>query len=144
MSNHDGSYMLRDVLRLMLDKGFFDGKTDEAIQDFMREMMSICDGHDGNVYEAVEGIESRLRYCYRCEKVVPVIHEEDSLCSKCKLEELQEDLRYYERLYGSSDHFEEKDELEYIEERDKGRWIKAIEDVEKYKKLVEEEFPEQS
>lgn len=140
MSNHDGSYMLRDVLRLMLDKEFFNGKTDEERQDFMRKMMSICDRYDGNVYEAVEGIESRLRYCHMCKKVVQVIHEEDSICSKCKLEELQEDLRHYERLYGSLDYFEGKGELEYIEERDKGRWIKTIEDIEKYKKLFKEEF----
>lgn len=143
MSNHSGSYMLRDVLELMLEKDFFEGKTDQEREEFIRGIMDICQAHDGNEGEAVYDIAEELRYCYWCRKVVPVIRKGEHWCSKCNLEETQRQLRYYTNKYGSLDYFNNKEALDRQEKIDKDRWTEFISDEEEYEKMVIEDFGEE-
>lgn len=133
MSNHSGSYMLNDVLSLMLEQGLWNKMNKCERQEFMKGIMRITNGYDGNPGEVVDGIADALGYCYWCECIVPTVYEE-GLCSKCNLSQAQDCDERFEIRYGSLDTLEEKNGCV------KDRWNKAIADIEKYQQLVEKDF----
>lgn len=134
MSNHSGSYMLNDVLSLMLKQGIWDKLSKDQRQNFMEGIIKITDGYDGNAGEVVDGIAEALGYCYWCECIVPAVYE-DSLCSKCALSAAQDSKERFEIRYGSLDTLDEKNEWV------KNQWTQAIMNIEKYQQLVEKDFP---
>lgn len=81
MSNHSGSYMLRDVLALLEKRGFFANQEPEAIQQFLNEVLKIGDGHDCNHGEILDGIGERIGVCYGCVKLAELDH---GLCQSCR------------------------------------------------------------
>ena len=62
MSNHSGSYMLNDVLSLMLKQGIWDKLSKDQRQNFMEGIIKITDEYDGNAGEVVDGIADALGY----------------------------------------------------------------------------------
>ena len=82
MSNHDGSYMLNDILILLEEYKFFTTLTKKEISKFCQKVKSIGGEHDCNNGEIFDGIGERLKICYWCfnsaEEMV------DGICKECK------------------------------------------------------------
>ena len=82
MSNHDGSYMLNEVLLLLEKRGFFNGLTQEEIKSFVHDIVYIGNCHDCNDGEIFDEIGKRLKYCYCCEKFTEELNDR-GLCKEC-------------------------------------------------------------
>lgn len=83
MSNHSGSYMLNDVLCLLIKYDFFEGMSDEKKEKFVNELVSIGNGHDCNSGEILEGLSDYLKICYCCGKVKDSFEEGEDICTDC-------------------------------------------------------------
>jgi hypothetical protein len=66
VSNHDGSYMLRDVLTLLDSAGIWEQMPRAKMQQLVVEMVRFaCHRHDCNAGEILDGHE-KLGVCYYC------------------------------------------------------------------------------
>jgi hypothetical protein len=66
VSNHDGSYMLRDVLTLLDRAGIWEQLPRAKMQQLVVEMVRLaCHHHDCNAGEILDGHE-KLGVCYCC------------------------------------------------------------------------------
>jgi len=81
MSNHSGSYILNDVLRLLENRGFFEKLTPEEIEAFFLEIVKIGNNCDCNQGEILEEIGERMGICYSFLRVSESL--EYGLCSSC-------------------------------------------------------------
>ena len=82
MSNHDGSYILNEVLLLLERYDFFKSLTQKEITDFVKEVIKIGDYHDCNNGEIFNDIGKRVKYCYYCGEFAEEF-DDDGLCKKC-------------------------------------------------------------
>ncbi|ACV59958.1 MULTISPECIES: hypothetical protein [Alicyclobacillus] len=80
MSNHDGSYMLNEVIRTMMDEGIEEQIGRDAFIKLIKKIIEIGRHHDCNNGEILEDLE-HLKLCYLC------LHESDVLidgvCPTC-------------------------------------------------------------
>ena len=82
MSNHNGSYMLNEVLELLEEKHFFEKLTVEEKHDFILQIIKIGDENDCNPGEILEDIGERLGICYYCLEISDSF--ENGLCPSCR------------------------------------------------------------
>jgi len=82
MSNHDGSYMLNEVLHTAKDIGIFKNIGKEKARKFALEMIKIGRDYDCNNGEILDEIAEELGICYCCLKETDDI--EDGLCKNCR------------------------------------------------------------
>jgi hypothetical protein len=83
MSNHDGSYMLNEVLETLVDLGIDAKIGKETTLAFVRKVVQIGENHDGNPGEILEGL-GQFGLCYLCMKTSDVLRR--GLCPPCASE----------------------------------------------------------
>ena len=82
MSNHDGSYLLNEVLRLLEERGLFTQLGPETTQQLVRDIVRLSSRYDCNRGEILEEIGERLGICYLCLSAnSDLIHGE---CGSCR------------------------------------------------------------
>lgn len=81
MSNHDGSYMLNEVLVVLEKYDFFKLLSKEKTLKFIEKIVDIGSGSDCNTGEILEEIGEKLNICYCCLKYAEEFS--NGLCSKC-------------------------------------------------------------
>jgi recombinational DNA repair protein RecR len=81
MSNHDGSYMLNDVLKLLEKESIFEIIGQEKSQKIALDFIKIGNGHDCNNGEILDDIGERLKICYCCLKISNEF--KNGLCKSC-------------------------------------------------------------
>ncbi len=81
MSNHDGSYMLNEVLVLLDKYSVFDWLGKEKAKQFVDDVIYISRGHDCNMGEVLEGIGEKFDLCYECCR--PTTEFVDGICREC-------------------------------------------------------------
>lgn len=83
MSDHTGSYMLNDILKLMDDEQVFNLLGKEETQKFIRKMLQIsCRSYDCNAGEILDGLTDRFELCYSCQAATGDLS--DGLCRACR------------------------------------------------------------
>lgn len=82
MSNHDGGYMLNEVLLLLEKYGFFNTLRQQEIVDFAKDIVTIGNDHDCNDGEIFNKIGRRMKYCYCCRKFSEEF-DDDGVCKDC-------------------------------------------------------------
>ena len=60
MSNHDGSYMLNEILKLLEEDGVFGKLGKEEAQEIVLKILKIGEHHDCNNGEILEDIGEKL------------------------------------------------------------------------------------
>jgi hypothetical protein len=81
MSNHAGSYMLRDVLTLLTQAGVWQYMPRPATQNLVVGIVDLaCRRYDCNAGEILDGHEG-LSVCYSCLKPVEPLRR--GLCLSC-------------------------------------------------------------
>ena len=81
MSNHDGSYLINDILFLLDNYQVFKLLGKEKTLQFLASIRKIGCEHDCNAGEILEKIGANLGVCYRCWQYANTL--EDGLCPKC-------------------------------------------------------------
>ena len=82
MSNHSGSYMLNDVLKVLERESVFEFLSKVKTQAIIHEITEIARYQaDCNPGEILEGIGERLSICYCCQKSAEEFRE--GLCRSC-------------------------------------------------------------
>lgn len=81
MSNHDGSYLLNEVLFLLEKQNFFDFLGKKKTLAFLDEIRTIGHDHDCNDGEILEGIGKNLKVCCCCWSYSKKL--EDGICKEC-------------------------------------------------------------
>ncbi len=82
MSNHDGSYMLSEVLTLLEERNFFSNMTRKEIKKFLNDIVKIGHNYDCNQGEILESIGESMGICYYCIKFSNDL--DDGLCPSCR------------------------------------------------------------
>ena len=82
MSNHDGSYMLNEVLHLLDRAKVFEKLGKKDSQRLLLDLIKISDQHDCNPGEILEGIGEKLGICYCCRRTAEDL--EGGICGKCR------------------------------------------------------------
>ncbi|HJZ46922.1 MAG TPA: hypothetical protein VKE41_07135, partial [Roseiflexaceae bacterium] len=81
MSNHGGSYMLRDVLTLLTQAGVWEHLPRPVTQSLVGNIVDLaCRRYDCNAGEILDGHEG-LGVCYSCRKPVEPLRR--GLCLSC-------------------------------------------------------------
>ena len=88
MSNHWGSYMLNDVLRLLDAEGLFEDLGKERTQDITLKILRIGMENDGNANEVLDGMGPRTGVCFYCQRAVEEFAD-DEWCKECHEEHLR-------------------------------------------------------
>lgn len=82
MSNHDGSYMLRDVLTLLDKAGVWEQMPRARTQQLVVEIVRLaCHRHDCNAGEILDGHE-KLGVCYYCWSPAETLRR--GICRACR------------------------------------------------------------
>lgn len=82
MSNHDGSYMLRDVLTLLDTAGVWEQMPRARTQQLVVEIVRLaCHRHDCNAGEILDGHE-KLGVCYYCRNPAETLRR--GICRACR------------------------------------------------------------
>jgi hypothetical protein len=85
MSNHEGSYLLNEVIGILDGAKVFELLGKEKSQELvLRITRRGTSRHDCNAYEILEGYEERLGICHVC--VAPAKEIEDGVCVACRKE----------------------------------------------------------
>ena len=82
MSNHDGSYMLNEVLILLEKRGFFSCMKPSETKKFIKSILKIGNEYDCNDGEILEDIGESLGICYCCVEFTKDL--DDGVCSSCR------------------------------------------------------------
>jgi len=80
MSNHDGSYILNEVLETFVKMKINEKIGREDTLEFVKRMIQIGDDHDGNPGEVLNGLEC-IGLCYSCLQESDTLHR--GLCHDC-------------------------------------------------------------
>jgi hypothetical protein len=81
MSNHSGSYMLNEVLKLLEKELVFEFWGQVKTQNLVRAIARIGYDYDCNSGEILEQIGARIGLCYCC--CEPTAEFCDGLCQNC-------------------------------------------------------------
>jgi recombinational DNA repair protein RecR len=81
VSNHSGSYMLNDVLRMLERYSVFDMLGDKKTQELVLEIVRMSDDYDCNVDEILDNIGEHVGVCYDCLR--PAREFRDGICKEC-------------------------------------------------------------
>ena len=81
MSNHSGSYMLNDVLKMLERESFFEHLGKERTHTFVLSILQMSHQYDCNTGEILEELGERLGICYYCEDRADEFR--DGVCIKC-------------------------------------------------------------
>lgn len=82
MSNHDGSYMLNEVLKLLDRYEFFNTIGKGKTHSFISQILKLSQHYDCNEGEILEEIGKKLGICYYCGNYASNLAE-DGVCLKC-------------------------------------------------------------
>ena len=87
MSNHDGSYMLNEVLSLLQDEyAFFDNIEAKTREEFIIKILKLGGGHDCNNGEILSNLGKKLEFCYYCKSSTKDFDADSDICNKCRVE----------------------------------------------------------
>lgn len=81
MSNHSGSYMLNDVLKMFEKEAVFDFLGKEKTQNFIIDILKMAYQYDCNPGEILENIGEKVGVCYSCHKNAEEFY--DGVCKRC-------------------------------------------------------------
>jgi len=83
MSNHSGSYMLNEVITILIREHCFDHLDKEKKQNLIEEIVKLARYEDDcNPGEILEGHTDYFKICYCC---LAKTHDlESGLCVKCR------------------------------------------------------------
>jgi hypothetical protein len=81
MSNHDGSYLINQILFLLNDHEVFQFFGKEKTLQFLKRIREIGCEHDCNAGEILEEIGEQLKICYCCWEYADSL--ENEMCGKC-------------------------------------------------------------
>lgn len=81
MSNHSGSYMLNDILKVLDKKSVFNFLGKEKTHALIIEILNISYQYDCNPGEILENIGPKIGVCYYCTKSAEEFH--DGICKSC-------------------------------------------------------------
>lgn len=82
MSNHQGSYMLNSILRMLDRYAVFEAIGPEKTQEIVLEMLKVYPyNYDCNTSEILEGLGERFGVCYNCRG--PATEFRDGICVAC-------------------------------------------------------------
>ena len=83
MSNHSGSYMLNDIIKMLDDKQVLETIGLEKSQQVIAKLVRIATRqYDCNAGEILEGHTDRLNLCYCCLAISTDL--ESGLCRNCR------------------------------------------------------------
>ena len=81
MSNHSGSHMLNDVLRVLEKESVFDLLGKEKTQDLVVGILKVSRQYDCNPDEILDEMGERVGVCYYCQKGTDEF--QSGLCKDC-------------------------------------------------------------
>lgn len=81
MSNHSGSYMINDILKIMLELKMFENISQEDKKVFFEKIWEIVYKNDCNVGEVLECIGKQIGVCYYCHGFKSFFEED--MCVEC-------------------------------------------------------------
>ncbi len=81
MSNHSGSYMLNEVLKLLDQYSVYEFLGREKTQELTRAVLKISWQYDCNPGEILADIGEHLGVCYYCQH--PANEFQDGVCLRC-------------------------------------------------------------
>ena len=82
MANHQGAYMLNNVLRMLEGESFFATLGPEKTQQFIKRVVDLGYRDDCQSYEILDGIGPHLGICVVCSCRSDDL--EDGRCSDCR------------------------------------------------------------
>ncbi|ADG05611.1 MULTISPECIES: hypothetical protein [Kyrpidia] len=82
MSNHSGSHMLNEVLRIFLDLKISENIGEARTREFAKRLVELGDGYDCNPGEILEGLDKEIGICYFCLNESNDL--QDGLCPSCR------------------------------------------------------------
>ena len=81
MSNHQGSYMLNEILPMPELQSIFKVVGKEKTQSLVLNLIEIADSYDCNSSEILNGLGEQLSICYYCRQPADIYQEE--VCRNC-------------------------------------------------------------
>lgn len=84
MSNHSGSYMVNDLLKLMDQEHLFEDLGMEKTQSLIRRFVGIAQAYDCNGGEILENLTDRFQPCYCCLANTQAQDLNDGLYPRCR------------------------------------------------------------
>jgi recombinational DNA repair protein RecR len=81
MSNHSGSYMLNEILKMLEKESIFEYLGKEKTQKIVFDIINMSYQYDCNPGEILEDIGERVGICYYCKR--PADEFCDGVCKKC-------------------------------------------------------------
>jgi len=83
MSNHHGSYMLNDILKLLDQSSVFEALGRQRTQTLVLEIIKISLDDDCNPGEILKGLGERLGVCYYCREPANEFDDNVDICKEC-------------------------------------------------------------
>ncbi|MGL4362446.1 MAG: hypothetical protein ACRCSG_04085 [Cellulosilyticaceae bacterium] len=117
MSNHDGSYLMNDMLALMMEFKMFENISSEEKKDFFDKLLIMIQQNDCNSGEVLEDIGEELGVCYYCFGIKDSF--EDGICIDCCIEGSQSRISGFLKKYGTKENLISK--LDEDLEKDQAR-----------------------
>ncbi|MFM8330220.1 MAG: hypothetical protein ACKN9T_00865 [Candidatus Methylumidiphilus sp.] len=84
MSNHGGSYMLNDTLKILDQYSVYEFLGREKTLELVNAILKLSQEHDCNTGEILEDIGERLGICSSCLR--PTDEFQDGVCQQCHVE----------------------------------------------------------
>lgn len=82
MSNHSGSYMLNEVLQIVIEKQIIKQEEKEKLREFALELLKLGRHYDCNDGEILENINEEIGICYCCWEATEDLQR--GLCRTCR------------------------------------------------------------
>jgi len=81
MSNHAGSYLINDILKILEKESIFDILGKEKTQNLILEILGAAHQYDCNPGELLQDIGEKIGICYYCQSIAEEFHDE--ICNVC-------------------------------------------------------------
>ena len=81
MSNHSGSYMLNNILKILEQESVFQLLGKEKTQNLIFDILKMSYQYDCNPGEILEDIGEQVGICYCCQSTADEFH--DGICKTC-------------------------------------------------------------
>lgn len=81
MSNHSGSYMLNDVLKILEQESVFQFLGKEKTQKLIFDVLKVSNQYDCNPGEILEDIGEKIGICYCCQNTAEEFY--NGICQTC-------------------------------------------------------------
>ncbi len=106
MSNHNGSYLINDMLKMMLELKMFENISAEEKKHFFDKLTRLIRRNDCNPGEVLEDIGEELGICYYCFGLKAIFEEGE--CIDFCMEGSQSRINRFLKKYGTKENLIDK------------------------------------